>query len=116
MPVLSILQSLFLHYREEALGVPVPRRSDASDSDGARASETEPADEPVSPTVAPQPPPAAGLLTAAAATTYGWVPEGANVQLIWGLGPSIPHTVALLRAHELTGDDRFRDQAVANGQ
>ena len=54
------------------------------------------------------------LLTAAATTTYGWVPEGANVQLIWGLGPSIPHTVALLRAHELTGDDRFRDQAVAN--
>lgn len=54
------------------------------------------------------------LLSAAATTTYGWVPEGPNVQLIWGLGPSIPHTVALLRAHELTGDHRFRDQAVAN--
>ncbi len=54
------------------------------------------------------------LLTAGATTAYDWVPEGSNVQLIWGLGPSIPHTVALLRAYELTGDQRFRDQAVLN--
>ncbi len=30
VPVLSILQSLFLHYREQVLGVPAPRRADAS--------------------------------------------------------------------------------------
>ena len=30
VPVLSILQSMFLHYREQVLGVPAPRRADAS--------------------------------------------------------------------------------------
>lgn len=30
VPVLSILQSLFLHYREQVLGVPAPRRADSS--------------------------------------------------------------------------------------
>ena len=30
VPVLSILQSLFLHYREQVLGVPAPRRVDTS--------------------------------------------------------------------------------------
>jgi endoglucanase len=54
------------------------------------------------------------LLTAASTTAYRWTPEGPNVPLIWGLGPSIPHAVGLLRAYLLTGDDRFRDQAVAN--
>ena len=32
VPVLSILQSMFLHYREQVLGVPAPRRADASQS------------------------------------------------------------------------------------
>ncbi|MCA9576897.1 MAG: AI-2E family transporter [Polyangiales bacterium] len=30
VPVLSILQSLFLHYREQVLGVPAPKRADTS--------------------------------------------------------------------------------------
>lgn len=50
---------------EEAAVDTAVEAGDASDSDGARSSETEPADEPVSPSVPPQPQPRAGLLTAA---------------------------------------------------
>ena len=44
------------------------------------------------------------LLRAADTTAFGWVPEGPNVQLVWGLGPSTPHSVGLMRAFLLTGD------------
>ena len=54
------------------------------------------------------------LLRAADTTAFGWVPEGPNVQLVWGLGPSTPHSVGLMRAYLLTGDTRYRDQAVRN--
>ncbi len=47
-------------------------------------------------------------------TAFGWTPEGPNIQLIWSNGPSIPHTVGIMRAFLLTGDERFRDQAVRN--
>ncbi len=54
------------------------------------------------------------LLFVGETTAFGWAPEGPNIQLIWSNGPSIPHSVGIMRAFLLTGDQRFRDQAVRN--
>ncbi len=54
------------------------------------------------------------LLFVAETTAFGWAPEGPNIQLIWSNGPSIPHSVALMRAFMLTGDQQYRDLAVRN--
>ena len=54
------------------------------------------------------------LLFVGESTAFGWTPEGPNIQLIWSNGPSIPHSVGIMRAFLLTGDQRYRDQAVRN--
>ena len=54
------------------------------------------------------------LLFVGETTAFGWAPEGPNIQLIWSNGPSIPHSVGIMRAFLLTGDQQYRDQAVRN--
>ena len=54
------------------------------------------------------------ILFVGQSTAFGWTPEGPNIQLIWSNGPSIPHTVGIMRAFMLTGDEQYRDQAVRN--
>jgi endoglucanase len=41
------------------------------------------------------------------ATLYGWSIDHPAIPLVWGLGPSVPKTVGLLRAYALTSEDRF---------
>jgi endoglucanase len=53
------------------------------------------------------------ILAAAAETSFGWAVENPFVPLIWGLGVGgSPSSVGLLRAYELTGDERYRDGAL----
>jgi endoglucanase len=40
-------------------------------------------------------------------TLFGWSMDHPAIPLVWGLGPSVPKTVGLLRAHALTGEQRF---------
>ncbi|HEX7096134.1 MAG TPA: glycoside hydrolase family 9 protein, partial [Acidimicrobiales bacterium] len=47
------------------------------------------------------------LVDAQDSTLFGWSMEHPAVPLVWGLGPSVPKTVGLLRGYALTGDDRF---------
>lgn len=54
------------------------------------------------------------LLFVGETTAFGWTPEGPNIQLIWSNGPSIPHSVGIMRAFLLTGEQQYRDQAVRN--
>lgn len=54
------------------------------------------------------------LLVVADTTAFGWSPEAPNIQLIWSNGPSTPHSVGIMRAFLLTGDQRYRDLAVRN--
>ena len=56
------------------------------------------------------------LFLAAETTAYGWTLESIDVNLFFGLGPSNAHGVALMRAYLLTGEQRYRDQAVLNAQ
>jgi endoglucanase len=50
----------------------------------------------------------AGYLADAQDTTlYGWTLVHPAVPLVWGLGPSTPKTVGLVRAYALTDDERF---------
>ncbi len=54
------------------------------------------------------------LLMGAETTAFGWVMESLDVGIFYGLGPSNPHGVTLMRAYLLTDDDRYRDQVVSN--
>ncbi|MEM7272678.1 MAG: cellulase N-terminal Ig-like domain-containing protein [Actinomycetota bacterium] len=55
------------------------------------------------------------LMAAADSTAYRWTTEDVNVPLVWGLGPGgAPRVSGLLRAFLLSGDQRFRDAAVAS--
>ena len=45
-------------------------------------------------------------------TAFAWTMERPDLPVVWGLGPSIPHGVELLRAFVLTGDVRYRTGAV----
>ena len=54
------------------------------------------------------------LLVVADTTAFGWAPEAPNIQLIWSNGPSTPHSVTIIRAFLLTGDQAYRDLAVRN--
>lgn len=54
------------------------------------------------------------LLGVADTTAFGWSPEASNLQLIWSNGPSTPHSVGIIRAFLLTGDQDYRDLAVQN--
>jgi endoglucanase len=40
-------------------------------------------------------------------TLFGWSMDHPAVPLVWGLGPSVPKTVGLLRAYALTGEARY---------
>lgn len=52
-------------------------------------------------------------LAAADTTAYGWTTENPFTPLIWGLGTGgAPHTSGLMRAHILTGDERYRNAAL----
>jgi len=49
------------------------------------------------------------LLAAQATVAFGWAVDDPEVPLIWGLGlGGAPHVTALVRAYEITGDERFR--------
>ncbi|MEZ5406736.1 MAG: cellulase N-terminal Ig-like domain-containing protein [Acidimicrobiales bacterium] len=49
------------------------------------------------------------LLTAQATVAFGWAVDDPGVPLIWGLGlGGAPHVTALVRAYEITGDERYR--------
>ncbi len=53
------------------------------------------------------------VLAAAETTAYGWAVENEALPLVWGLGPGgSPSAIGLLRAHRLTGDDRYRSAAL----
>jgi endoglucanase len=45
-------------------------------------------------------------------TAYGWVIEHPDVPFVYGLGPSIPHGIGLLRAYLLSGEVRYRTAMV----
>lgn len=50
---------------------------------------------------------------AAATTAFGWALENPDVPLVWGLGPGGSSGVTgLLRAHQLTGDQRYLEAAI----
>lgn len=51
-------------------------------------------------------------LAGQATTAFAWVIERPDIPVVWGLGPSIPHGVGLLRAYVLTGDQRYRTAMV----
>lgn len=49
------------------------------------------------------------VLAAQATVAFGWAVDDPGVPLIWGLGlGGAPHVTALVRAYEITGDERFR--------
>lgn len=56
---------------------------------------------------------AEAILADQARSAFPWMMERPDLPLIWGLGPSVPHGIALLRAYVVTGDERYRDAAVA---
>ncbi|MFN6121684.1 MAG: cellulase N-terminal Ig-like domain-containing protein [Actinomycetes bacterium] len=51
-------------------------------------------------------------LAAQATTAFGWTQERPDVPTVWGLGPSLPHGVGVLRAFVLTEDARYREAMV----
>ncbi|MEM8924732.1 MAG: glycoside hydrolase family 9 protein, partial [Actinomycetota bacterium] len=53
------------------------------------------------------------VIAAAETTSYGWAVENRFAPLVWGLGPGgAPSAIGLLRAHRLTGDERYRRAAL----
>lgn len=50
---------------------------------------------------------ATALADAQDTALFGWSMEHPYIPLVWGLGPSVPKTVGLLRGYTLTGDTRF---------
>lgn len=51
-------------------------------------------------------------LASQATAAFGWVMERPQQPIVWGLGPSMPHGINLLRAFVLTGDVRYRTAMV----
>lgn len=47
------------------------------------------------------------LADAQDSTLFGWTMEHPSIPLVWGLGPSVPKTIGLLRGYALTGDTRY---------
>ena len=45
-------------------------------------------------------------------TKFGWSMEHPAIPLVWGLGPSVPKTVGLLRGYTVSGDDRLCSAAI----
>lgn len=52
------------------------------------------------------------VLAGQQSTAYGWAMDFPGSPLVYGLGPSVPHGIGLLRAYVLTGDIRYRTAAV----
>jgi endoglucanase len=57
---------------------------------------------------------AAQVLDGQASTAFGWSIEHPYIPLVWGLGPSTPKTIGLLRAHALFGDRQYCAAAVSS--
>ncbi len=52
---------------------------------------------------------AEAIVAAQSTTAFGWAVDDPGVPLIWGLGlGGAPHVTALMRAFEITGEERFR--------
>ena len=52
------------------------------------------------------------LVAGQQSSAYPFLIERPDLPLIWGLGPGVPHGIAILRAHLLTGDETYRTAAV----
>ena len=52
------------------------------------------------------------LLEAQATSPFAFLMERPDYPIVWGLGPSTPHGVTLLRAFVITGDERYRTAVV----
>ena len=52
------------------------------------------------------------LVSGQQSSAYPFLIERPDLPLIWGLGPGVPHGIAILRAHLLTGDESYRTAAV----
>src|SRR5699024_2167586 len=55
---------------------------------------------------------AENLADAQDTTKFGWSMEHPQIPLVWGLGPSTPKTMGLLRGHTVTGDQRLCSAAI----
>lgn len=55
---------------------------------------------------------AEAALVAQNTTAFAWTMERPDIPIVYGLGPSVPHGVGLLRAYVLTGDVRYRTAMV----
>ncbi len=51
-------------------------------------------------------------LNGQASTLFAWLMERPDIPMVWGLGPSSPQAIGVLRAFVLTGDERYRTAAV----
>ena len=52
------------------------------------------------------------VLAGQASTAFGWSIEHPEIPLVWGLGPSTPKTIGLLRAHALLHEQKYCAAAV----
>ena len=53
------------------------------------------------------------VIRAASTTSYGFALENPNFPLVWGLGVGgSPSSIGLMRAYQLTGDDKYREAAL----
>lgn len=53
------------------------------------------------------------IVAAAAQSSFGWTTENRFAPLVWGLGPGgSPSAIGLVRAYQLTGDERYRSAAL----
>ena len=53
------------------------------------------------------------IVAAAETTSFGWTIENRFIPLVWGSGPGgSPGAIGLMRAHRLTGDERYREAAL----
>jgi len=50
-------------------------------------------------------------LAGQASTLFGLLMERTDIPMVWGLGPSSPQAIGVLRAYVLTGDERYRTAA-----
>ena len=52
------------------------------------------------------------IVAGQATTAFGWAMEHPAIPIVWGLGPSIPHGLWLIRAYAVTGDEAYRAATV----
>ncbi len=51
-------------------------------------------------------------LQAQTTTDFGWIMERPDIPIVWGLGPSDPHGIGVLRAFAVTGEAKYRTAMV----